>query len=97
MRARTIFIIVVAVLLTIILMNNTGNITLWIFQEMELSIIMVFGVVFALGFLFGFLARGKRKRSEKESINEESYSDVDANRSYLDSSEDGYSDEDYIR
>jgi len=78
-------------------MNNTGNITLWIFQEMELSIIMVFGVVFALGFLVGFLARGKRKRSEQESTNEESYSDVEANRSYLDSSEDGYSDEDYIR
>ena len=97
MRAKTIFIIIVTVLLTIILMNNTGNITLWIFQEMELSIILVFGVIFSLGFVLGFLARGKRKQPEQEVASEQSNADAEANRSYLDTSDDGYSDEEYIR
>jgi len=97
MGAKTIFIIVITVLVTIILMNNTAKVTFWAFGNIEVSMIIIFGVLFSLGFLLGFLARGKRKRLEQALTIERSHLDSQANRSYLDSSEDGYSDEEYIK
>jgi len=97
MRAKTIFIIVITVLITIILMNNTDAVTFWIFGNVEISKLAILGVLFALGFLLGFMARGKRKRLEQEFTIEKVNPESQTNTSYLDSSDGEYSDEDYIR
>jgi len=97
MRAKTIFIIVITVLITIILMNNTDAVTFWIFGNVEISKLAILGVLFALGFLLGFMARGKRKRLEQEFTIEKVNPESQTNASYLDSSDGEYSDEDYIR
>lgn len=96
MRAKTIFIIIMTVLVTIILMNNTDTVTFWIFGDVQIPKLAILGVLFALGFLLGFLARGKRKRVEQEFTIQKStnpaigYGD-DA------SSDDDFADENYIR
>jgi len=97
MRAKTIFIIVITVLITIVLMNNTDAVTFWIFGNVEISKLAILGVLFALGFLLGFMARGKRKRLEQEFTIEKVNPESQTTTSYLDSSDGEYSDEDYIR
>lgn len=98
MRPKIIFIIVITVLVTIILMNNTDTVSFWIFGDVQIPKLTILGVLFALGFLVGFLARGKRKRLEQEFTIEKISPDTQPKDSYLNSSsEDDYSDEDYIR
>jgi len=97
MRAKIIFIIIITVLVTIILMNNTDTVTFWIFGDVQIPKLTIMGILFALGFLVGFIARGKRKRLEQEFTIEKANPNLQANDPYLDSSDDDYSDEDYIR
>lgn len=98
MRAKIIFIVIITVLVTIILMNNTDTVTFWIFGDVQIPKLTILGVFFALGFLVGFIARGKRKRLEQEFTIEKISPDTQSKNGYPDSSsEDGYSDEDYIR
>jgi len=98
MRPKIIFIIVITVLVTIILMNNTDTVSFWIFGDIQISKLTILGALFALGFLVGFIARGKRKRLEQEFTIEKISTGIRPKDSYLDSSsEDDYSDEDYIR
>lgn len=96
MQAKTIFIIVVTVLVTIVLMNNQDPVTFWIFGDVQLSKLSMLVAFFALGFVLGFLARGKRKRLEQEFTIEK------AADPYLDdedrpANDDPYADENYIR
>ena len=56
MSFKTIFIIVVSVLVTIILMNNTDEINFWIFGDAKIPKLAVLGFMFALGLIVGFLA-----------------------------------------
>jgi len=97
MKPKTIIIVLVTVLVTIVLMNNQDAATFWIFGDVQLSKLGVLLVFFALGFILGFMARGKRKRLEQEFTIEK----VQPN-SYLDeedrpASDDPYADENYIR
>lgn len=62
MTFKTIFIISVSVLLTVVLMNNTEEISFWIFGEVRVPKLTVLGVTFALGLIVGFLLGRPRKK-----------------------------------
>lgn len=62
MAFKTIFIIVLSVLVTIILMNNTEEIHFWIFGDARIPKLAVLGVMFGLGLIIGFLAGRPRKK-----------------------------------
>lgn len=64
MAFKTIFIIVVSVLVTIILMNNTEEIHFWIFGDARIPKLAVLGVMFGLGLVIGFLAGRPRKKTQ---------------------------------
>jgi len=68
MRAKTIFIVIVTVLVTIILMKNTEPMNFWIFKVVSVPKLAVLGVLFALGFIIGFIARRPRKRSQDQLV-----------------------------
>lgn len=70
MSGKTIFIIVVTVLVTVILMNNTDEVDFWIFGIARIPKLAVLGSMFAIGFIFGFLAG--RPRRKKIVINDHS-------------------------
>jgi len=97
MRAKTIFIILITVLVTIVLMNNTDTVTFWIFGDVEIPKLAILGVLFILGFVLGFIVRGPRKRLEQEFTIEKQNNNTQTNTAYLDSSDENYSDEDYIK
>ncbi len=63
MSFKTIFIIVISVLVTVILMNNTDEIDFWIFGEARIPKLTILGSMFGTGFLVGFLAGRPRKKS----------------------------------
>lgn len=97
MRAKTIFIIIMTVLVTIVLMNNTDAVTFWIFGDVQIPKLAVLGVLFALGFLLGFLARGKRKRVEQEfTIQQSATTDQNLHHDN-ENADDDFADENYIR
>lgn len=60
MGFKTIFIIVVSVLVTIILMNNTDEINFWIFGDVRIPKLVILGVMFGLGLIVGFMAGRSR-------------------------------------
>lgn len=62
MTFKTIFIILISVLVTVILMNNTDEIDFWIFGEARIPKLAVLGSMFGTGLLVGFLAGRPRKK-----------------------------------
>lgn len=64
MSGKTIFIIVLSVLVTIILMNNTEPIDFWLFGVTKIPKLVVLGTMFGLGFIIGILAARPRKKKE---------------------------------
>ncbi|PWG79743.1 hypothetical protein [Pararcticibacter amylolyticus] len=70
MSSKTIFIIIITVLVTVILMNNTEEVEFWIFGIARVPKLAVLGGMFAFGFVFGFLAG--RPRRKKVVINDHS-------------------------
>jgi hypothetical protein len=62
MRAKTIFIIIISVLMTIVLMKNTDEVNFWIFGDASVPKLAVLGVVFTLGLIVGFLLGRPRKK-----------------------------------
>ncbi len=98
MTFKTIFIIVVSALVTIILMNNTDEVSFWIFGDVRLSKLAVLGVMFGLGMIIGFMAGRPRKKTKSESsITVEPLHEND--HPYIKNDTDQLSDEDrdYIR
>jgi uncharacterized membrane protein YciS (DUF1049 family) len=95
MRLKTILIVIITVMVTIILMNNTDAVTFWIFGDIQVPKLTILGVLFALGFIVGFMARGKRKRLEQEFTIEKT--SPPSASTYSDSSDENYSDDDYIK
>jgi uncharacterized integral membrane protein len=85
MSLKTIFIIIVSALLTLVLMNNTEEIHLWLFGDMKISKLVVLGIMFALGFIVGALAaRPAKKNTSTESDQEEIASSLsDEDRAYI--------------
>lgn len=68
MKAKTIFIIIITVLVTIVLMKNTDEVIFWIFGYYSVPKLLVLGILFVLGFITGFLARGKRRTKEAYTV-----------------------------
>ncbi len=67
MRAKTIFIIVVTVLVTVILMKNMDEVNFWIFGIRTVPKLAVLGTMFFIGVIVGFLlGRPKRRGSSAE-------------------------------
>ncbi|MHB1178906.1 MAG: hypothetical protein ACYCZO_11305 [Daejeonella sp.] len=62
MSFKTIFIIVISVLVTVILMNNTDEIDFWIFGEARIPKLTILGSMFGIGLLVGFVAGRPRKK-----------------------------------
>lgn len=67
MRAKTISIIVLTVLVTVILMKNMDEVNFWIFGTRSVPKLAVLGTMFFIGAVVGFLiGRPKRKPYEEE-------------------------------
>jgi len=62
MSGKTIFIIAVTVLATLVLVNNTDDMELWIFGATKIPKLAVLGVMLILGFTLGFMAGRPRKK-----------------------------------
>ncbi len=73
MSAKTICIVIISVLLTIILMNNTDEVNFWIFGNALVPKLAVLGVMFGLGLIVGFVAG--RPRKKPAAISENFYPD----------------------
>jgi uncharacterized membrane protein YciS (DUF1049 family) len=74
MSIKTIFVIIVSALATIILMKNTDEVTFWIFGNMYISKLAILGIMFALGFIVGIIvARPSRKHIPVEPELEKNY------------------------
>jgi hypothetical protein len=69
MSFKTIFIIVISVLVTIILMNNTDEINFWLFGNARIPKLAILGLMFGLGLIIGFMAGRPGKNSQKISDN----------------------------
>lgn len=98
MTFKTIFIIVVSVLVTIVLMNNTDEVNFWFFGNARIPKLAVLGVMFGLGLIIGFMAGRPRKRIQSDSLDTaEPLQDKD--HDYIRNDADQLSDEDrdYIR
>ncbi len=72
MSAKSIFIICITILLTVILMNNNDEMVFWIFGEAKVSKLGVLAGVFFSGWLIGFLiGRPKSKSDTNENLTEQ--------------------------
>lgn len=76
MSFKTIFIIIVSVLVTIILMNNTDEIQFWIFGNAKIPKLAVLGFMFGLGAVVGYLA-GRPKKNPKSYEEDDEQDDID--------------------
>jgi uncharacterized integral membrane protein len=67
MSAKSIFIIIISVLVTVILMNNTDEVDFWLFGDTSVPKLAVLGVMFFTGAIVGFmLGRPRKKATEEE-------------------------------
>ncbi len=90
MSAKTIFIIVLTVLVTVILMKNMDEVNFWIFGTRTVPKLAVLGTMFFIGAVVGFLlGRPKKKPIDETSSATDSNFNIDTP---LDEA-----DEDYIR
>lgn len=72
MNAKTIFIIIVSAVVTIIMMKNTDEMDFWLFGETSISKLAVLGVMFFVGAIVGLmLGRPRKKHTTDEYIHEE--------------------------
>ncbi len=62
MSFKTVFIIIVSVLVTIVLMQNTDDVRFWLFGDVNVSKLAVLSVMFLLGFIVGYLVGRPRKK-----------------------------------
>lgn len=62
MSAKTIFIVILTVLVTVILMNNTEEIDFWIFGIARIPKLAILGAMFAIGFILGMIVARPRKK-----------------------------------
>ena len=85
MHIKTISIIAISVLLTIVLMNNTEDVHFWLFGDTEISKLTILGTMFIVGFMVGALvARPTKKIMPTEFDQEEILSSLsDEDRAYI--------------
>lgn len=90
MKAKTIFIIVLTALVTIILMKNMDEVEFWIFGVHSIPKLAVLGTMFVIGVAVGLMLRKRKKHVYQE---EESTPPLEINPS-LDNPIDPLDDED---
>lgn len=66
MSAKTIFIIGITVLVTVILMKNMDEVNFWIFGTRSVPKLAVLGTMFFIGAIVGFLIGRPRKKATIE-------------------------------
>lgn len=66
MRAKTISIIVLTVLVTVILMKNMDEVNFWIFGTRTVPKLAVLGTMFFIGAVVGFLIGRPKKKLHNE-------------------------------
>jgi uncharacterized integral membrane protein len=96
MSFKTIFIIIVSVLVTVILMNNTDEIQFWIFGNAKIPKLAVLGFMFGLGAIVGYLAGRPRKKPNKHENFEDNENEFTHPNSNKESSRLSDEDRDYI-
>jgi len=65
MNAKTILIIILTALVTVILMKNMDEVNFWIFGNHSVPKLAVLGTMFVIGVVVGLmLGRGKKKKEE---------------------------------
>lgn len=62
MNAKTIFIIIISALVTIVLMKNTDEIDFWFFGDASVPKLAVLGIMFFTGAVLGFILGRPRKK-----------------------------------
>ncbi|HZH55068.1 MAG TPA: hypothetical protein VFD72_05405 [Sphingobacteriaceae bacterium] len=63
MKTKTIFIIILTALVTIILMKNADEVNFWIFGDYTIPKLAVLGTMFLIGVIVGWmLGRSKKKK-----------------------------------
>lgn len=88
MSIKSIFIIIITVLVTVVLMKNQDEVTFWIFGDTRISKLVILMVMFGLGFIVGALAFKRKKKKveleyEDEPENENSSNLSDEDREYI--------------
>lgn len=73
MSAKTIFIIVLTILVTIVLMKNTDEVIFWIFGDRYIPKLAILGTMFGLGLIVGFLLGRPRKKTINETPSAEDF------------------------
>ncbi len=64
MSAKTIFIIILTILVTVVLMKNTDEVIFWIFGDRYVPKLAILGTMFLFGLIVGFLLGRPRKKKE---------------------------------
>jgi len=83
MSAKSIFIILISIMVTIVAMNNTEEVNFWFFGDTKISKLVILGTMFFLGWLIGFLM-GKLGKKPKETNEFEEYEKEESDISHED-------------
>lgn len=91
MRIKTMIIVIITILLTVVLMQNTNPVTFTIlFTDVRMSKLLALVIVAAIGFILGYLVgRPKSVRkiggefAEDENINDDTDTLSDEDRDYI--------------
>lgn len=75
MKAKTIFIIVLTALVTIILMKNLDEVNFWIFGNYSIPKLAVLGTMFVIGVIVGLMLGRSRKKKEDLPVAGDDYTD----------------------
>lgn len=70
MSFKTIFIVIISVLLTVILMNNTDEMSFWLFGDTRIPKLTILGSMFGLGLVAGFILGRPRKKVIQETYDD---------------------------
>ncbi|SEO07041.1 hypothetical protein SAMN05216436_13124 [bacterium A37T11] len=68
MKVKTIFIVIIAVLVTIILMKNTDEVNFWLFGDTSVPKLAVLATMFLLGLIVGFILGRPRKKTNTTTV-----------------------------
>ncbi|SKB39036.1 hypothetical protein [Daejeonella lutea] len=95
MSFKTIIIVIISVLVTLVLMNNTDEVDFWLFGDARIPKLAILGSMFGLGLIVGFIL-GRPKKKVVEETYDDNQNDIKIIR---DNNHNDLSDEDreYIR
>ncbi len=70
MNFKTILIITISVLVTVVLMNNTDEVDFWLFGDARIPKLAILGSMFGLGLIVGFILGRPRKKIVEDNYDE---------------------------